>query len=122
MANSMRIHSPSCCKDLPITIGDEPFTLDCFGLALGLYEMVLRVQWLESLRPIQWNFTARTVVLVQNGHRVCWQAPELTGGTPPLMFINEVVLEDLLHRFYSMFCRPCVHTATKSSSYRVQHQ
>jgi hypothetical protein len=72
VANDERAHSPGCCKDLPITIGDEPFTLDCFGLALGSHEMVLRVQWLESLGPILWDFTARTIVFVRNGHRVCW--------------------------------------------------
>jgi hypothetical protein len=72
VANSERVHSPGCCKDLPITISDEPFTLNCFGLVLGSHEMVLGVQWLESLGPILWDFTARTVVFVQNGHQVCW--------------------------------------------------
>jgi hypothetical protein len=43
MANGERVHNPGCCQDLPITIGDEPFTLDCFGLALSSYEMMLEV-------------------------------------------------------------------------------
>jgi hypothetical protein len=43
VANSERVHSPSYCKDLPITIDDELFILDCFGLTLGSYEMVLGV-------------------------------------------------------------------------------
>jgi hypothetical protein len=51
MANDECIHSLGYCKNLPITIGNEPFTLDCFGLVLGSYEMVLGVQWLESLGP-----------------------------------------------------------------------
>jgi hypothetical protein len=72
VANGERVHSPGCCKDLPITIGDEPFTLDYFGLALGSHEMVLGVQWLESLGPILWDFTARTIVFARNRHRVCW--------------------------------------------------
>jgi hypothetical protein len=68
--NNKRVQSPGCCKDLPITIGDEPFTLDCFGLALGSYKMVLGVQWLDSLGLILWDFSARTIVFVWNGHRV----------------------------------------------------
>jgi hypothetical protein len=84
VANGERIHSPGCCKDLPITIGDESFTLDCFGIALGSYEMVLRVQWLESLGLILWDFNARTIIFVRNGHRFCWHATELMGGGCPL--------------------------------------
>jgi hypothetical protein len=42
MANDERVHSPGCCKDLPITIGDEPFTLDYFNLALGSHEWCSR--------------------------------------------------------------------------------
>jgi hypothetical protein len=36
VANGECVHCSGYCKDLPITIGDEPFTLDCFGLVLGL--------------------------------------------------------------------------------------
>jgi hypothetical protein len=72
MANDERVHSPGCCNDLPITIDDEPFTLDCLGLTLGSHEMVLRVQWLESLGPILWDFTECIIIFVRNGHRVCW--------------------------------------------------
>jgi hypothetical protein len=71
VANDERVHSSGCCKDLPITIGDELFTLDYFGLTLGSHEMVLGVQWLESLGPILWDFTACTIVFVRNGHRIC---------------------------------------------------
>jgi hypothetical protein len=80
VANGEHVHSPGCCKDLPITISNGSFTLDCFGLMLGPYEMVLGVQWLKSLGPILWDFTARTIVFVRNRHRVCWQATKPTGG------------------------------------------
>jgi hypothetical protein len=43
VANNKRVHRLSYCKDLPITIDDELFILDCFGLMLGSYEMVLGV-------------------------------------------------------------------------------
>jgi hypothetical protein len=99
-----RLHNPGCCKDLPITIGDEPFSLDCFGLMLGSYEMVLGVQWLESLGPILWDFTARTIIFVWNGHRVCGQATE-PRGVPPLMSINCEALEDLLCHFDGVFTK-----------------
>jgi hypothetical protein len=43
VANNKCVHRLSYCKDLPITIDDELFILDCFGLTLGSYEMVLGV-------------------------------------------------------------------------------
>jgi hypothetical protein len=106
VANDECVQSPGCSKDLPITIGDEPFTLNCFGLVLGSYKMVLNVQWLESLGPILWDFAARTIVFIRNGHRVCWQATEPMSSTPPLLSITVEVLEDLLHRFEGVFATP----------------
>jgi hypothetical protein len=32
-----------------IRIEGEPFVIDCYGLALGSFDMVLGIQWLESL-------------------------------------------------------------------------
>jgi hypothetical protein len=52
VANGDRIDSPGCCRDIDIAIGGELFRIDCYGLSLGSYDMVLGVQWLESLRPI----------------------------------------------------------------------
>jgi hypothetical protein len=104
VANGESIQSLGCCKNLPITIDAEPFTLDCYGLALGLYEMVL--QWLESLGPILWDFTKRTIVFIWNGHRVCWQATEPTSDAPPLLTLTGDVLEDLLRCYEGVFATP----------------
>jgi hypothetical protein len=51
-------------------VDDEPFDIDCYRLALGTYDMVLGIQWLESLGPILWDFRNRTMAFVWNGHRV----------------------------------------------------
>jgi hypothetical protein len=106
VANGKRVQNLGCCKNLPITIGDEPFTLDCYGLALGPYEMVLDVQWLESLGPILWDFAKHTIVFVRNNHRVCWQALKPTSDAPPLLTRTGDVLEDLLHRYEGVITTP----------------
>lgn len=49
VANSDRVTSPGRCSALAVNIGGEGFVLDCLGLALGSFDMVLGVQWLESL-------------------------------------------------------------------------
>jgi hypothetical protein len=38
------VQSSGCYRDLAFAING--FTVDCYGLALGSYEMVLEVQWL----------------------------------------------------------------------------
>jgi hypothetical protein len=71
VANSDHLQSPGYCRGLMISIGDEQFNIDCYDLTMGSYHMVLNVQWLESLRPILWDFCNRTIQFVRNGHRVC---------------------------------------------------
>jgi hypothetical protein len=46
VANDDRLISLSCCCYLQFRIDGERFIIDC------LYDMVLGVQWLESLGPI----------------------------------------------------------------------
>jgi hypothetical protein len=79
--------------------------------------MVLDVQWLESLGLILWDFIKRTIVFIQNGHWVCWQATTLTSDAPPLLPLTGDVLEDLLRCYEGAFTtpvglppvRPCCH-------------
>jgi hypothetical protein len=51
MANSDRLNSLDHCRDMRIIISPEPFVIDCYGLELASSEMVLGVQWFESLGP-----------------------------------------------------------------------
>jgi hypothetical protein len=70
IANGDRVPSPGCCRGLYISISGEPFSIYCYSLDLGSFDMVLDVQWLESLGPILWDFGKRTIAFVHNGHRV----------------------------------------------------
>jgi hypothetical protein len=45
VANGGHVLSSGCCRNVSFNIG----VVDFYGLALGSYEMVLGVQWLESL-------------------------------------------------------------------------
>jgi hypothetical protein len=52
VANGDRVHSYGCCRSMKTIIGSELFSLDCYRFALGSYDIVLGVHWLESLGPI----------------------------------------------------------------------
>jgi hypothetical protein len=77
VASGDRINSFRCCHILKISIANEDFIIDCYGLVLGSYEMVLGVQWLASLGPILWDFEKQSMSFVRNGCTVKWSAPAL---------------------------------------------
>jgi predicted aspartyl protease len=58
VANGDRVHSPGICLATPVIIGGEAFSIDCFALDLGGFDLVLGVQWLRMLGPIVWDFGA----------------------------------------------------------------
>jgi hypothetical protein len=70
ITNGNHIGSSGCFHDLSISISWEVFIIDCYRLSLGSYDMVLKVQWHESLGSILWAFVHRTLAFVQDGHRV----------------------------------------------------
>jgi hypothetical protein len=79
--------------------GGEQFSIDCYGLTLGSYHMVLGVQWLESLDPIPWHFGWRTLQFIRNGHQVRLSA----SGTDPvplsLLQMEGNVMDNILLHF-----------------------
>jgi hypothetical protein len=52
VANGDKLPASGCCSNMVITVHDQHFQIDCYGLPLGSYGMVLGIQWLESLGPI----------------------------------------------------------------------
>jgi hypothetical protein len=43
VTNGDQVHSLGCCKGLQMVIGSEPFSIYCYSLDLGSYNMVLGV-------------------------------------------------------------------------------
>jgi hypothetical protein len=70
VTNIDRLSSPGCRSNVAIDIGGEPFSITCYGLALGSFDMVLGVQWLESSGLVLWDFQCRTMAFVRNGRRI----------------------------------------------------
>jgi hypothetical protein len=68
VANGDHVQSPDCCRNMPLSITNEQFILDCYILALCSFDMVLCVQWLESLGPILWDFTKHMITFMLDSH------------------------------------------------------
>jgi hypothetical protein len=106
VANGDRITSPGSCSDLHINIDGEHFNIACYGLSLVSYNMVLRVQWLESLGPILWDFKQCTIKFVRDGHTVLWSAERPAPAPPALLTVSSNLMEDLLLGFAPLFTEP----------------
>jgi hypothetical protein len=107
VANGDHVSSSGCCNNLKIFIAGDEFIINCYGLALGSYDMVLGVQWLESLGPILWDFKNNTISFVRHGRAVRWSAsapPDPLG--PTITAASGEILEELLLQFVALFVEP----------------
>jgi hypothetical protein len=126
VANGDRVESSRCCRNLKISIADEDFVIDSYGLALGSYEMVLGVQWLASLGPILWDFGKQSMLFIQNGRVVKWAASSLPSQPDPsVAFAIADDLEELLQHFSTLLrspwaCHQSAIAATRSGCCRVR--
>jgi hypothetical protein len=105
-ANGDHLTSTGCCRQLPVSIYGEHFVLNCYGVALGTNDMVLGVQWLESLGPILWDFSRHTLAFVRDGHQVVWTASDAATPSPTLLTASDDLMEDLITTFAPLFGEP----------------
>jgi hypothetical protein len=96
VANIDRLSSPGCCSNVAIDIGDEPFSITCYGLALGSFDMVLGVQWLESSGLVLWDFQRHTMAFVRNGRCIIWTASESSTAPHVLAATSIDIMEELM--------------------------
>jgi hypothetical protein len=45
-------------RQVPVLIGDEPFSIDCVSIDLGCYDFILGIDFLSTLGPILWDLNA----------------------------------------------------------------
>jgi hypothetical protein len=120
VANDNRVTSPGCCRDLSVSIGNEQFIIDCYGLSIGSYDMVLGVQWLESLGLVLWDFASWTIAFMRNGHHVLWTAVGSPTPSPCLAAVSVDLMEDLLQRFASLFNTPTGLPPPRDRQHRIR--
>lgn len=120
VANGDCISSPSCADNLLVSIGGKAFSMDFYGLALGSYDIVLSVQWFQSLGPILWDFARCTMAFVRNGARVLWTAAASPALPPGINTAALDLMEDLLAAFQSLFVEPLGLPLARSRCHRIQ--
>jgi hypothetical protein len=68
-------------RQVPIVIGDKPFSIDCIGIDLGCYDFILGVDFQSTLGPIFWDLDVLTLIFWrEEGRHVQWTG---IGGRGP---------------------------------------
>jgi hypothetical protein len=119
VTNGDCINTLGCCRNMALSKADE-HQLDCSGLALRCFDMVLGVQWLESLRLILWDFTRQTITFVRDGHQVCWSTTDATPSGLATLAVNTDIMADLLLCFDELFTEPAGLPPKRAHSHQIR--
>jgi hypothetical protein len=106
VANDERISCPGVLRQAPISIAGEEFRVDLY-MPLAGYDLVLGTQWMVTLGPIVWDFTARTMAFTRRDRAVCWT--DVGAREAPLLVVSSSptsLLEELLFAFAGTFVEP----------------
>jgi hypothetical protein len=106
MENGEKVPCPGVYRNVPFTIDGESFTTNFFALPLVGYDVVLRTEWLASLGPILWDFSALTMSFWHHDHRVCWTG--VAGSWAPSVRVcsSDDLFPALLEEFTPVFAEP----------------
>jgi hypothetical protein len=74
---------------------------------------------LESLGPILWDFSRRTMGFVRNGCRVFWTATPTSPGRTVLMATTPDLLDELLLQFTAIFEEPSGLSPERRQSHQI---
>jgi hypothetical protein len=69
VANEDRLACQGVARQVPILIGDEPFSIDYVGIDLGCYDFILGVDFLSTLGPILWDLDVLSLIFWREGGR-----------------------------------------------------
>jgi hypothetical protein len=72
VTNGNRVMSKGVCPKQQVSTNDEEFDINCYILPLTGFDVILGVQWLRSLGPILWNFSALSMEFWRHGRTVRW--------------------------------------------------
>jgi hypothetical protein len=125
VANRDCLACQGVARQVPVLIGDEPFSIDCVGINLGCYDFILGVDFLSTLGPILWDLDVLSLIFWrEGGRRVQWTGIGGSGAATPQLQLMAAALDeahpllaDLLQQHSDIFdepqglppVRPCDH-------------
>ncbi|KAK1679834.1 hypothetical protein QYE76_040682 [Lolium multiflorum] len=89
VANGDRLTCQGVARQVPVLVGDEPFSIACVGIDLGCYDFILGLDFLSTLGPILWDLDVLTLIFGARAAAVftgrAWAARRIPAATrwPP---------------------------------------
>jgi len=118
VANGERISCVGAIRRAAFSVDDELFNSDLFVLPFAGSDIVLGTQWLATLGPILWDFSAQKMSFWRRERQIFWRSvagPEVPGLLATSS--SATLMEALLDFFAAVFAEPAT---TTSSSYRAR--
>jgi hypothetical protein len=116
IANGDRLTCQGVARQVPIVIGNEPFSIDCVGIDLGCYDFILGVDFLSTLGPILWDLDMLTLIFWREGGcHVQWTGIGGIGPATPQLPLMAVALDEA----HPSWPTSCSSTTTSSTSHRA---
>jgi hypothetical protein len=125
VANGDRLRCHGLVQQVPITIGDEHFTITCAGINLGCFDFILGVEFLRTLGPILWDFDTLTVTFWRLGRRIRWEGIRDTSPAPQLQLAaidtesEHPLLAHLLQQHDDLFEEPQGLSSVRVYDHRI---
>uniref|UniRef100_A0A453GDA1 Peptidase A2 domain-containing protein n=1 Tax=Aegilops tauschii subsp. strangulata TaxID=200361 RepID=A0A453GDA1_AEGTS len=125
VANGNQVASGGVCRGLPLHIGEQQLTTDCFAIPLGSFDIVLGVSWLRNLGRILWDFDNMTVSFHWEGQPVTWTYRVLSRSAVDRALVApepEDLMTELLAEFDNIFTKPSSLPPVHAHDHRIQLQ
>ena len=113
VANGDRVPCQGVARDVSLAIGTEEFSISCFGISLGEFDLILGVEFLRTLGPILWDFEDLCMAFTRGGRRLLWKglgSPRDDIREPAVRAVHtspgQPLLDRLLHQFGGVFDEP----------------
>jgi hypothetical protein len=72
VANGERVPCQGVARSVAIAINAEAFRVNCYGINLGEFDLILGVEFLSTLGPILWNFKDMCMSFTRASRSVRW--------------------------------------------------
>jgi hypothetical protein len=107
VANGDGVPCQGVTHNVPLSIDTEAFSISCFGITLGSFDLILGYDFLRALGPILWDFARHRMTFTHGDHCVTWLGVGAAVDTEPAVRAALTLAgRPLLDQFGSIFEEP----------------
>jgi hypothetical protein len=73
VANGDHVPCEGAARHVSLAIGTEEFSISCFAINLGGFDVILGIDFLRMLGPILWDFEDLCMAFTCGSRRILWK-------------------------------------------------